>query len=202
MSEGASGGHQAKGRRLDRRARSKRLAGRYGPEVKARFVDRIRYHGRFNQASEECGISYSTACHWKNPMSPQYDPEFAERFHEARELYRDRLEAEVERRAVHGVLQPVYRGGRKVGSVRVYSDRLLELLLKRHRREFRDGSARVETPPLPTSGPRGLSSELRAMIDDLSPEGRRALRIVLREWAQGPAKRAEMGDPGPSNGVG
>ena len=71
---------EPKRKRADHWARSKRLAARYGPDVKTRFVERIRFHGRFNQAAEECGISYSTPYGWKNPLSPQYDPEFAQQF--------------------------------------------------------------------------------------------------------------------------
>ena len=40
------------------------------------------------------------------------------------------LEAEAYRRAIEGVVQPVYRGGKLVGEVRQYSERLLMVLLK------------------------------------------------------------------------
>lgn len=42
------------------------------------------------------------------------------------------LEDEANRRAVEGVLEPVYHKGEKVGTVRRYSDTLLIVLLKAH----------------------------------------------------------------------
>lgn len=51
----------------------------------------------------------------------------------------DALEEEARRRAVVGVLEPVYQGGAKVGSIRKYSDTLLITLLKGKRPEtFRE----------------------------------------------------------------
>jgi hypothetical protein len=40
------------------------------------------------------------------------------------------LEAEARRRAVQGWDEPVFHQGRKVGTIRKYSDRMLEILLK------------------------------------------------------------------------
>jgi hypothetical protein len=51
-------------------------------------------------------------------------------FDEAHEDALDALEEEARRRAVDGVLEPVYQGGEKVGTIRKYSDALLMLLLK------------------------------------------------------------------------
>lgn len=42
------------------------------------------------------------------------------------------LEPEAWKRAVEGVLQPVFQGGKRVGSVRKYSDTLMAILLKAH----------------------------------------------------------------------
>lgn len=49
------------------------------------------------------------------------------------------MEAEAWRRGKTGVLKPVYQGGKKVGSVREYSDTLLIFMLKGTRPEkYRD----------------------------------------------------------------
>lgn len=51
----------------------------------------------------------------------------------------DALEAEARRRAVDGVPEPVFHQGKKCGTVKKYSDRMLEILLKGHRPEkFRE----------------------------------------------------------------
>ena len=66
------------------------------------------------------------------------DDDFAEAWEEAIEAAGDLIEAEVYRRAIHGTMEPVYFKGTITGYIRKYSDRLAELLLKRHRPEYRD----------------------------------------------------------------
>ena len=62
-------------------------------------------------------------------------PEFAAAWEEALEIATEALELEARRRAERGVLDPVYQGGVKVGTVRKYSDTLLIFLLKAHKPE-------------------------------------------------------------------
>jgi len=55
------------------------------------------------------------------------------------ERFRDGLEEEMHRRAVQGIDKPVFFKGKKVATVKEYSDRLLEVSLKGNRPEkFRD----------------------------------------------------------------
>ncbi len=58
------------------------------------------------------------------------DPEFAQAREEAIEAGTEVLEDEALRRARDGTDKPIYQGGKKVGSVREYSDTLLIFLLK------------------------------------------------------------------------
>jgi hypothetical protein len=58
------------------------------------------------------------------------DEEFAAAWDAALDDAADEMEEEAHRRAVKGVLKPVYQGGKKVGSIREYSDTLLIFLLK------------------------------------------------------------------------
>src|SRR5690606_15500082 len=58
------------------------------------------------------------------------DKEFKGRFDKAVKIGLGVLEDEATRRAVEGVLKPVYQKGKKVGTVREYSDTLLIVLLK------------------------------------------------------------------------
>lgn len=61
------------------------------------------------------------------------DPQFAAAWEAACEVGIQTLEEEARRRAVEGVLRPVFHAGEKVGSVREYSDTLLIFLLKAKR---------------------------------------------------------------------
>lgn len=64
--------------------------------------------------------------------------DFRELYNTAYDRFRAGLQAEGLRRALDGVIEPVYQQGRRVGFKRVYSDQLLTLYLKAHNPEFRD----------------------------------------------------------------
>jgi hypothetical protein len=65
------------------------------------------------------------------------DPDFEEAMFEAKNAYVDGLEAEADRRAIEGVVKPVYYRGVRVdnGEVRDFSDTLLIFRLKAERPE-------------------------------------------------------------------
>jgi hypothetical protein len=63
------------------------------------------------------------------------DPKFADAYDDAFEQATDLLELECRRRAIEGVDRPVFYKGRQVGTVKVYSDRLLIFLLEAARPE-------------------------------------------------------------------
>ncbi len=67
------------------------------------------------------------------------DADFKQRYSVAEEIAADRAEHEAWRRGMVGWNEPVFQGGRRVGLVRKYSDRMLELTLKARRPEkFRE----------------------------------------------------------------
>ena len=69
------------------------------------------------------------------------DPKFDSSVKEAIECGYDMLEEEARRRAVDGVLEPVFFRGEEVGSIRRYSDQLLSQLLKGYRpKKFNPGA--------------------------------------------------------------
>ena len=70
--------------------------------------------------------------------SVKSDPDFSQAYHSALACFRESLEAEAYRRGAPGWQEPVFQGGEQVGAITRYSDRLLELLLKRHMPEFRE----------------------------------------------------------------
>ena len=61
------------------------------------------------------------------------DPAFAAAWDDALETATDAMEREAWRRGAKGVLKPVYQGGKKVGTIREYSDTLLIFMLKARR---------------------------------------------------------------------
>lgn len=73
------------------------------------------------------------------------EPDFAARWEDALEQGIDMAEGEAYRRAVDGVLEPVFQGGVHVGSVRKYSDGLLQFMLKAHRPDRYRDTVRNET---------------------------------------------------------
>ena len=75
--------------------------------------------GTITHAAELAGVTRNSHYDWMN------DQEYVERFREAEKQACDRLEQEVRRRAVEGVLEPVFYQGQECGTVRKYSDTLL-----------------------------------------------------------------------------
>jgi len=76
------------------------------------------------------------------------DPAYPARFERAKLEAGETLEAEAVRRAHEGVLEPVYYKGKPVGVMRVYSDALMQTLLKGFLPDkYRDrGSVEVSAP--------------------------------------------------------
>jgi hypothetical protein len=98
------------------------------------FLSTLRKIGNVTRACAAAKIERSTAYRHRAAY-----PDFAEEWNEALDEAADRLEAEAWRRAVEGVLEPIYQKGEKVGVVRKYSDALMALLLKAHKPEkYRD----------------------------------------------------------------
>jgi DNA-binding transcriptional regulator YdaS (Cro superfamily) len=72
------------------------------------------------------------------------DAEFEAEIKEAIERGYDMLEEEARRRAVDGVLKPVYYRGMKCGHIREYSDQLLVTLLKGYRPKRFNPGVKIE----------------------------------------------------------
>ena len=78
-------------------------------------------------ACKAAGIGRRTAYEWRDDL-----PEFADAWDKALRIGVTALEDEVHRRAFEGTDKPVYHQGKKVGTVREYSDVLAIFLLKAH----------------------------------------------------------------------
>jgi transposase-like protein len=103
--------------------------------VRATFLRELRKRGNVSDAARKARIDRTTAYRWRDA-----EPEFAAAWDEAIEHAIDVMESEAYRRAVEGVDEPVFgRIGKdqdgEVGTIRKYSDALMNTLLKAHRPE-------------------------------------------------------------------
>lgn len=94
------------------------------------FLERLSHGATVSDSCKAAGVHRSTAYRYRDA-----DPEFESAWHEVEERSTEQLEAEAFRRAVKGVQKPIYHQGKRVGSVREYSDQLLVFLLKARRPE-------------------------------------------------------------------
>lgn len=108
------------------------------------FLAALSVHGVITRAANEANINRETHYQWMRA-----DEDYVRAFADAMERAADNLEAEVYRRAVEGVDEPVYgplgpgEGSGRIGTIRRYSDSLLTLAVKAARPEkFRE---RVDT---------------------------------------------------------
>jgi hypothetical protein len=101
----------------------------FKPQLQKEFCEHLAILGRMSHAARAVGVSIRTVrFHEKN------NPDFAEMKAEAELEYRDRIAAEVYRRAVEGWEVPIVGGRWKdevVAHERKFSDRLLEMEAKR-----------------------------------------------------------------------
>ena len=93
-----------------------------------RFIELLAETGNVSLACRETGIPRRSAY-----VRRKRDTKFASAWDEAITTAVDLLEAEAKRRAMEGVLEPVFQQGRLVGMIRRFSDRLMILLLKAHK---------------------------------------------------------------------
>lgn len=91
----------------------------------AAFFAALAQGAPVTQALATCGYTRSSAYRWKDE-----DPAFAQQWEQAVDTAVELMEREADRRAIEGVLEPVYWRGQKIGEVRKYSDVLLIFRLK------------------------------------------------------------------------
>jgi hypothetical protein len=109
---------------------------RLGRRHRNAFIETLRRTANVTLAAKAAGVNRVTAYAWRE------EPEFRSEWDAAVEEAADALEAEAWRRAVDGIDEPIVREGVVVGTVKRYSDRLLETLLKGHKpARFREHQA-------------------------------------------------------------
>ncbi len=99
----------------------------------AMMLNQFAATGTYFRAALRAHVTPSVVAHYRGMWDG-----LEELFIEAEHIYRARLQDTIHDRAVNGWEEPVYYRGEQVGSVRRYSDRLLELQVKRHMPEYRE----------------------------------------------------------------
>lgn len=176
------------------------------PEVRQVFFKKL----------EECGLQIESARAAEvTVLAIHYalkrDPEFADRYDEAVAVYKERLQRETHRRAVDGVVKDIIvpRGTKTPMEIRQYSDRLLELMLKRHIPEYRDHvrvdqvsvNTGIDVEALLRNLPKEKRAKLRELLSDLSAAaGGSAADVHSEERGADPDVQSEVLDPGPAGG--
>lgn len=97
--------------------------------AQARFLRDFAVAGNVSRAARTVKVGRRTVYDWLGNEA------FKRLYAEAYDDALDALEEEARRRAVDGVLEPVFQGGVKVGTIPKYSDTLLKLLLEGKRPE-------------------------------------------------------------------
>lgn len=139
------------------------------PEKAADFLELIAQGHTATHAAEQCRVSRSAA--YKHRES---DKLFAAAWKDAEAAGTEVLEEEAFRRAKQGVLEPVYQGGSKVGTIRKYSDTLLIFLLKARKPETYRENATVKHEGGITVDDASMNDEQRALrIAAILDEARR-----------------------------
>jgi hypothetical protein len=92
---------------------------------RAKFLEALRSTCNVSKSRELSRIGKSALYDWRKD-----DADFRREWDEALDVGADVLEDEAKRRAVQGVREPVFQGGKLVGEIQKYSDTLLIFLLK------------------------------------------------------------------------
>lgn len=116
------------------------------PERKAAFIAELARHGIANRAARAASphSPSPTGCLSTFADERHRDPAFAQAWEEAIDIARSEVEHEIYRRSTEGVDEPVFGGKYRetvVGTVRKYSDRLLELRARALLPAYRDAAA-------------------------------------------------------------
>lgn len=126
------------------------------------FIATLADTANATAAARAAGVGRRTAYDHR-----EADPEFARRWDEAEAIGDDAVIAEVRRRGIEGVDEPVFYQGEECGKIRRYSDAMLSILARHaHGGKYREGvvGARAKID----AGTGGLTLEV--YVTDKEPE--------------------------------
>lgn len=153
--------------------------------AKARaFLAAFKQTGSITRAADAVKMDRSLHYRWL-ALSSNY----ARDFRKASDEFADALEGEAIRRAIEGVLEPVFYQGLPCGAIRVYSDGLMQFLLKGFKPEKYAQRVSAELTG-PGGGPVAIrNADLAALSnDELADLRKLALKVAL---AQGAGSRVD-----------
>ena len=111
-----------------------KVMGRFDAAARTQFLLAYAEQPLLYLAAQAANVCAQTIRYWM-----KRDPTLVDDMEEARLRYGELLHAEVHRRGVDGVEVPVFWQGKDTGHrVRKYSDRMLELQIKRHDPAYRE----------------------------------------------------------------
>ncbi len=139
------------------------------------FFETLAATDHVGEALRASGLPSRTVYGWRDK-----DPEFAQRWTEAREAYADKLEAEAFRRAVAGTPKGIWHQGVKVGEDVQYSGSLLALQLKAKRKSEYGDASRVEL-----TGADGGAIKVEESPHAIGRKIAFALAVALRDKQEG-----------------
>lgn len=145
------------------------------------FLDELARHGIVIRAARAASPHAGERAALKTFYNArERDPEFAEAWDNAIATATSVVESELHRRAVEGYEEPVYQRGEKVGTVRRYSDRLLELRAKALLPHYRERAGDINVTA--TAQAAAVASvDLEAQLKQLDAAGQHALRLVATQ---------------------
>jgi len=114
------------------------------PERKAAFLAELARHGIVRRAARSASPQSPGGALSTFKDERERDPEFAAAWEDAVDMARAEVEHEIYRRSTEGYEEPVFGGKYReqvVGTVRRYSDRLLELRARAMLPAYRDAAA-------------------------------------------------------------
>lgn len=124
-----------------------------------RFLGEFAKCGVIRRAAAEAGCSRQVIYEWLK------NPEFKARYETAESDALDVIREAIHDRGVEGWDEPVYQGGRYVGSVRKYSDSLLQFLARKRLPECRDKEAIEASEQPDANAPRKVEVTIREVSD-------------------------------------
>jgi hypothetical protein len=130
---GAVSTSRARGQKLPARRPNYRRDPETKAQQQAKFLATLAETGNVRASSEAAGIDRKTAYEWR-----EQDETFKALWKESIENAIDLLEQEAWRRGYEGVDKPIVYKGKVTSTYKEYSDRMLEILLKAHRKKFRE----------------------------------------------------------------
>jgi hypothetical protein len=154
------------------------------------YLELFASNGRHYETCRTIGVSHATV--WRER---QRNEDFAVRYKQAEERFVEVLQRESFRRAVEGVERTVWFQGEAVGTEKVYSDRLLEMELRRRDPSYRD-SYRVEH-----TGPDGGPIQVQAP-PDAAERSRRAAALLADAGGLPDVEGDVVDEDPPANGNG